>query len=160
MSAAEVLAAHAIECTGPGEVSCRCRIVRWMSWPDYHQHQADMLAAAGLLVTPQAAMDATGAVRNLVRNAVSNAHADTCVRTTVTASNYAIVDAALGALRNLGLPASALEIAEHDREVAARAWDEGRESVGRDLSNPRRPDGMRPSSTNPYRIPRGESDRA
>jgi hypothetical protein len=47
--AAEVLAAHTIECTGLGEVTCRCREHGWMSWGDYRAHVIDMLAAAGLL---------------------------------------------------------------------------------------------------------------
>jgi hypothetical protein len=39
---AEVLREHRIECTGPGEVTCRgCRGAGWMSWHAYHQHVAE-----------------------------------------------------------------------------------------------------------------------
>jgi hypothetical protein len=41
-------------------------------------------------------------------------------------------------------------LAEHDRQVKANAWDEGRESVARDFLNPV-VDGMRKTSVNPYR---------
>lgn len=42
----EVLATHAVECTGLGEVTCGgCRDRSWMSWWDYHQHIADAMLA-------------------------------------------------------------------------------------------------------------------
>ena len=45
----EVLTTHRIECTGPGEVTCRdCRDKGWMSWSAYRQHVADALLAAGV----------------------------------------------------------------------------------------------------------------
>ena len=40
------LSAHRIECTGGGEVSCRCRDPKgWMSWAAYHRHVAEAVAA-------------------------------------------------------------------------------------------------------------------
>jgi hypothetical protein len=37
----EVLKLHTIECTGPGEVTCRaCRDKSWMSWFEYRRHIA------------------------------------------------------------------------------------------------------------------------
>lgn len=43
---AEVLAEHAIECTGRGEVTCRgCRNQGWMSWHTYRAHVAAEQAA-------------------------------------------------------------------------------------------------------------------
>lgn len=36
-----LLTRHTIECTGPGEVTCRgCRDRGWMSWAAYHVHVA------------------------------------------------------------------------------------------------------------------------
>lgn len=44
----EVLELHRIECTGPGEVTCRnCRQLSWMSWYTYHEHLADLILAIG-----------------------------------------------------------------------------------------------------------------
>lgn len=41
-----VLRLHRIECTGPGEVTCRaCRDRRWMTWQQYFEHLADLLVA-------------------------------------------------------------------------------------------------------------------
>jgi hypothetical protein len=46
----EVLKLHTIECTGPGEVTCRaCRDKSWMSWFAYRKHVADALFAAGVV---------------------------------------------------------------------------------------------------------------
>jgi hypothetical protein len=43
---AEILATHTIECTGPGEVTCRgCREAGWMSWYAYRQHVAPLMVA-------------------------------------------------------------------------------------------------------------------
>lgn len=42
----EVLLTHNIECTGPGEVTCRgCRDRGWMSWVAYRRHIADAVLA-------------------------------------------------------------------------------------------------------------------
>lgn len=44
---ARVLAAHNIECTGIGEVTCRgCRDLSWMTWADYRTHVATALLAS------------------------------------------------------------------------------------------------------------------
>lgn len=41
----DLLTEHRIECTGPGEVTCRgCREKRWMSWHTYYAHLADAIA--------------------------------------------------------------------------------------------------------------------
>lgn len=46
-----VLATHRIECTGPGEVTCRdCRDMGWMSWSAFHGHVADAVLA---LLSPE-----------------------------------------------------------------------------------------------------------
>jgi hypothetical protein len=46
----EVLSEHTIECTGPGEVTCRaCRDKGWMTWGEYRVHLVDALAAKGLV---------------------------------------------------------------------------------------------------------------
>ncbi|HEY3559700.1 MAG TPA: hypothetical protein VGL05_19660 [Kribbella sp.] len=38
----QILRVHCIECTGPGEVTCRgCRGEGWMSWPEYRRHITD-----------------------------------------------------------------------------------------------------------------------
>lgn len=45
-----LLGEHTIECTGPGEVTCRgCRDRGWMSWAAYHVHVAAMLMNADWL---------------------------------------------------------------------------------------------------------------
>jgi hypothetical protein len=45
-----VLEAHNIECTGPGEVTCRgCRDRGWMSWPGYRTHVAEAILSAGFI---------------------------------------------------------------------------------------------------------------
>jgi hypothetical protein len=42
----DVLRTHTIECTGPGEVTCRgCRDSGWMSWPAYRRHVSDAILA-------------------------------------------------------------------------------------------------------------------
>lgn len=42
-----VLAEHAIECTGRGEVSCGgCREAGWMTWRAYREHLADAIVAS------------------------------------------------------------------------------------------------------------------
>jgi hypothetical protein len=44
---AETLRAHPVECTGPGEVTCRgCRDKGWMSWRDFYAHQAQAVTEA------------------------------------------------------------------------------------------------------------------
>lgn len=43
-------------------------------------------------------------------------------------------------------------LAEHDRAVAAAAWDEGRQSVGIDMAKPLGDDGMKPATANPYAL--------
>lgn len=41
------IADHRIECTGPGEVTCReCRDKGWMSWSAFHAHVTDAVLAA------------------------------------------------------------------------------------------------------------------
>lgn len=41
-----VLRLHRIECTGPGEVTCRaCRELGWMSWQLFYEHVADCIMA-------------------------------------------------------------------------------------------------------------------
>lgn len=41
-----VLKEHTIECTGPGEVTCRgCRHAGWMSWTVYRSHVTDAVLA-------------------------------------------------------------------------------------------------------------------
>lgn len=47
-------------------------------------------------------------------------------------------------------------LAEHERQVAEKAWDEGRESVAADMVRPLDESGMRHSSTNPYRKERAD----
>lgn len=42
-------------------------------------------------------------------------------------------------------------LAAHDREVAAKAWDEGREAVAKALLDPPDENWRRPLMTNPYR---------
>lgn len=42
-------------------------------------------------------------------------------------------------------------LAEHDRQVAERAWNEGRTSVALDMARPIDDSGMRPATINPYR---------
>ena len=42
-------------------------------------------------------------------------------------------------------------LAEHDREVAERAWAQGRESLALDAGRPIGDDGFRPATPNPYR---------
>lgn len=40
----EAMAAHTIECTGLGEVTCRCRQpAGWMSWYEHRRHVTDAL---------------------------------------------------------------------------------------------------------------------
>lgn len=42
----KVLAAHNVECTGAGEVTCRaCRDLGWMSWREFYAHQAQAVSA-------------------------------------------------------------------------------------------------------------------
>ena len=42
-----VLNEHRIECTGPGEVTCRgCRERGWMGWYDFHRHLAERIVTA------------------------------------------------------------------------------------------------------------------
>lgn len=44
-AALQVLQQHGIECTGVGEVSCRgCLDRGWMSWMDYREHLANLIA--------------------------------------------------------------------------------------------------------------------
>lgn len=46
----EILAEHGIECTGPGEVTCRgCRDRGWMSWSTYYAHLAEVIEASDWL---------------------------------------------------------------------------------------------------------------
>jgi hypothetical protein len=45
----DVLSQHYIECTGAGEVTCRCREGGWMSPDSHRRHQANALHAAGVL---------------------------------------------------------------------------------------------------------------
>lgn len=49
---AEMLGQHRIECTGMEGVTCRaCRDRRWMPMRTFATHQAEVLAAAGLIPT-------------------------------------------------------------------------------------------------------------
>lgn len=58
--AVAVLTKHRIECTGPGEVTCReCRSKSWMSWHAYYRHIVEALDAEGLLITPPTADETT-----------------------------------------------------------------------------------------------------
>lgn len=51
---AEVLAAHVIECTGLGEVTCRgCRDRGWMHWSAWQRHVAEQVAAIPMVVTAE-----------------------------------------------------------------------------------------------------------
>lgn len=41
-----ILRTHMIECTGPGEVTCRCHDpAGWMSWHEHRHYVADALMA-------------------------------------------------------------------------------------------------------------------
>ena len=45
LDALRVLRVHTIECTAPGEVTCRdCRDKGWMSWSAYREHVAALIA--------------------------------------------------------------------------------------------------------------------
>ena len=60
------LGTHGVECTGPGEVTCRCREGGWMSWSAFNEHQARaVLVAVGPMIAARALRDADSALTAL-----------------------------------------------------------------------------------------------